>query len=57
MFALGTPCASSHENTEGVLALPRRLEHRALKLPPVVSSNFPESSPGKGKAITNTCAV
>lgn len=44
MFALGTPRASSHENTKGVLALPWRLEHRALKLPPVVSLNFPESS-------------
>lgn len=49
MFALGMPCASSHENTKGVLALPWRLEHRALKLPPVGSLNFPESSlfPGK----------
>lgn len=49
MFAPGTPRASSHENTKGVLALPRRLEHRALKLPPVISLNFPKSSlfPGK----------
>lgn len=49
MFALGTLRASSHENTKGVLTLPWRLEHRALKLPPVVFLNFPESSllPGK----------
>lgn len=49
MFALGMPCAPSHENTKGVLALPLRLEPRALKLPPIVSLNFPKSSlfPGK----------
>lgn len=34
MFALGMPCAPSHENTKGVLALPLRLEPLGTEITP-----------------------